>query len=50
MSNCCYLCYMNLYLGGGVADGLGDGAMSEENIKVGSTHVRYYDRTQCNAK
>jgi hypothetical protein len=36
--------------GGGVADGKGDGAISEENIKVGSTLVRYYDKNQCDAK
>lgn len=38
------------FTGGGVADGKGDGATSDENIKVGSTHVRYYDKNQCDAK
>lgn len=44
------LCINSTFTGGGVADGKGDGAMSEENIKVSGTHVRYYDKNQCDAK
>jgi hypothetical protein len=36
--------------GGGVEDGKGDGATSSENIKVGNTLVRLYDKNACDAK
>jgi len=35
---------------GGVEDNLGDGAVEEDNIKVGGKFVRTYDSDACNAK
>jgi hypothetical protein len=35
---------------GGVEDGKGDGATSSENIKVGDTVARMYDKNACDAK
>ena len=43
----CIGCYN---LGGGVADGKGDGATATENIQNSGQQVRNYDRNACNAK
>ena len=42
--------YFVSHIGGGVADGKGDGALPQENIKVGGVHVRLHDKSQCDAK
>ncbi|KAL3805312.1 hypothetical protein HJC23_009019 [Cyclotella cryptica] len=44
------LCTSSYTNRGGVADGKGDGATSKENIKVGATLARIYDKNVCDAK
>ena len=43
-TDCCI--YFVSHIGGGEADGKGDGALAQENIKVGGVHVRLHDKSQ----
>ena len=45
-----YFCIERYDIGGGVADGKGDGATATENIQNSGQQVRNYDKNACDAK